>query len=344
MKGLYFTVFLLFLITNLLGQSVVQVMNAKTGKPVEGVILISDNFSTQTNIQGKAKLNLFKKDERILFKHSSYLNLTTTREKIEKQSSIILLVESPVRLDEVIVSVNRWQQAKTEIPHTIKSIQAEEVLHYNPQTTADLLGTKGGVFIKKSKMGGGSPMIRGFAANRVLIVVDGIRMNNAIYRSGNLHNVISVDAQSLENTEIIFGPGSVIYGSDALGGVMSFNTLNPKLSTSGRFETGGKLYSRYSSSNMEKTVHGSYLLGGKKWAAVISTTYTDFNDLRMGSNGRDEYLRTEYVSSEKYNGVDRIAKNENDRIQKYTAYDQFNIVGKLRFRPNEHFDFQFNVN
>ena len=56
-------------------------------------------------------------------------------------------------------------------------------------------------------MGGGSPMIRGFAANRVLIMVDGIRMNNAIYRSGNLQNVISVDAQSLQNTEVIFGPG-----------------------------------------------------------------------------------------------------------------------------------------
>jgi hemoglobin/transferrin/lactoferrin receptor protein len=56
-------------------------------------------------------------------------------------------------------------------------------------------------------------------------------MNNAIYRSGNLQNIISIDANSIENTEIIFGPGSVIYGSDALGGVMSFSTLKPKLST-----------------------------------------------------------------------------------------------------------------
>lgn len=337
-KGLYFSVLLTFLFTNLCGQSFVQVMNAKTGQAVEGVILLSDNFSTQTNSQGKAKLDGFKVGEKILFKHSSFLSLVTSREKIEKQGRIILLVESPIRLDEIVVSVNRWEQAKTEIPHTIKTIQAEEVLHYNPQTTADMLGTKGGVFIQKSQMGGGSPMIRGFSANRVLIVVDGIRMNNAIYRSGNLHNVISVDPQSLENTEIIFGPGSVIYGSDALGGVMSFNTLSPKLSTSTKFESFGKVYSRYSSANFERTIHGTYNFGGKKWAAVLSSTYTDFDNLRMGSSGPKEYLRPEYVSNNTYPGEDKIVQNSNNKIQKYTGYDQFNFLGKLRYRPNENVD------
>ena len=337
-KGLFLILFLLFQITNLLGQSTVQVMNAKTGHAVDGVILLSDHFSTQTNANGKAKLDGFAKDEKILFKHSSYLSLVTTREKIEKQGKVVLLVESPIRLDEIVVSINRWEQSKNEIPHTIKTIQPEDILHYNPQTTADLLGTKGGVFIQKSQMGGGSPMIRGFSANRVLIVVDGIRMNNAIYRSGNLHNVISVDAQSLENTEIIFGPGSVIYGSDALGGVMSFNTISPKLSTTGNIESFGKVYSRYSSANFEKTIHGTYNVGGKKWAAVLSSTYTDFDDLKMGNSGPNEYLRPEYVSNKPFTGTDQIIQNSNNRVQKYTGYDQFNILGKLRYRPNENID------
>ena len=256
---------------------------------------------------------------------------------------MISLVENPVKLDEIVVSVNRWKQDKSEIPHTVKTIQPEEVLQYSPQTAADMLGAKGGIFIQKSQMGGGSPMIRGFAANRVLIVVDGIRMNNAIYRSGNLQNVISVDAQSLENTEVIFGPGSVIYGSDALGGVMSFNTLNPRLSTTDKFESFGKVYSRYSSANFEKTIHASYNLGGEKWAAVISTTFTDFDDLKMGASGRDEYLRPEYVSNQKYEGEDVTIQNSNDRVQKYTAYNQFNIMGKVRYRPNENFDFILNA-
>ncbi len=338
MRILYFTLALLLLITNVAGQTTVKVVNAKTGYAVEGVILLSDKFSTQTNSEGKAKIDGFSRNEKILFKHSSYLSLLTTREKIEKRGNLILLVESPVKLEEIVVSVNRWVQSKTEVPHSVKTIQPKEILHYNPQTSADLLGTQGGIFIQKSQMGGGSPMIRGFAANRVLIVVDGIRMNNAIYRSGNLHNVISIDPQSLENTEIIFGPGSVLYGSDALGGVMSFNTLNPRLSTSDNFETFGKIYSRYSSANFEKTIHGNFNFGGKKWAAVFSSTYTDFNDLRMGASGPDEYLRTEYVSDKKYTGEDLIIQNENDKIQKYTGYKQFNLLGKLRYRPNENLD------
>lgn len=339
MKKIVLTLYILILfIPVVFGQSYVRVINAKTGAPIEHAMLISDNFFTQTNGDGRAKLNGFKPDDKILFKHSSYISYVSTRQKIEAQSRTVLLVESPVRLDEVVISVNRWKQSKTEIPHTIKSIQPEEIMHYNPQTTADMLGTESGVFIQKSQMGGGSPMIRGFAANRVLIMVDGIRMNNAIYRSGNLQNVISVDAQSLQNTEIIFGPGSVIYGSDALGGVMSFNTLSPKLSTNDDFEAFGKIYARYSSANFEKTGHFSYNFGGKKWASVISATYTDFDDLTMGTSGPDKYLRPEYVTNAPYSGEDQIVQNSNNREQKYTGYNQFNLLGKLRYRPNEAID------
>lgn len=338
MREIILFVLLLFFLINARGQDI-QVLDGKTGKPVEGVLLITEKNSTQTNQSGNANLDIFSNDGNILFKHSSYLQHNSTKKKIVKQGKIVLLIENPVRLEEIVISVNRWEQSTSEIPHTIKSIQAEEVLHYNPQSTADLLGSKGGVFIQKSQMGGGSPMIRGFSANRVLIVVDGIRMNNAIFRSGNLHNVISLDANSLENTEIIFGPGSVIYGSDALGGVMSFNTLKPKLSTAENTEQLGKLFSRISSANFEKTIHTTYNLGSQKWAALISSTYTSFNDLKMGANGPDEYLRPEYVSNQLYLGEDKILNNRIPEKQIYTGYSQFNILGKIRFRPNEKLDF-----
>ncbi len=329
--------FLLFFFSPF-AQSKVHVINAKNGQAIEGVLLISNQASTQTDENGDASLEKFSLNEDILFKHSSFLNYTTTREKIEKQGKIVLLIENPIKLDEVVVSANRWEESKSEIPHLIETIDPEVVVNYSPQTTADLLGTKGGIFIQKSQMGGGSPMIRGFAANRVLIVVDGIRMNNAIYRSGNLQNIISVDPNSLERAEVIFGPGSVIYGSDALGGVMSFNTLSPKLSTNQSSESFGKAYARYSSANFEKTIHGSYNFGGNKWAAVFASTYTDFDDLRMGSSGSSEYLRPEYVLDEKYSGSDQIIQNDNNKIQKYTGYDQFNAMGKIRYRPSEAWD------
>ena len=60
-----------------------------------------------------------------------------------------------------------------------------------------------GIRIQKSQGGGGSPAIRVFEANRVLIVVDGVRMNNAIYRSGHLQNSITVDPNNIDRVEII---------------------------------------------------------------------------------------------------------------------------------------------
>ncbi len=313
----------------------IQVMDARSGKPIEGVILISDIFSTQTDQNGKVNIDQFGEQEKIIFKHPSFLTYSLTKQKIIRQGGIILLTENPVRLNEIVVSVNRWEQSKSEIPQNIVSIRPEKIVQYNPQTTADLLGTGTGIFIQKSQMGGGSPMIRGFAANRVLIVVDGIRMNNAIYRSGNLQNVISIDAKSLENTEVILGPGSVIYGSDALGGVMSFTTLKPKLSTGKGVVPSGKIMTRYSSANFEKTIHATVNLSGEKWAALVSSTFTDFDDLRMGSNVRGEYKRPEYVLKNGFDGSDHIIKNPNELIQEYTGYSQFNILGKLRYRPSE---------
>lgn len=333
-KKLFFIICCLTVLAGANAQ-IIQVLNSKTSLPVEGVFLFTENFSTQTDQFGKAKLDNFSATERILFKHSSFVDFHSTKGKIEKQGRIVWLIEDPIKLDEIIISASHWEQSKTEIPNKIVSISAAETEHYNPQTTADLVNANGGVFVQKSQMGGGSPMIRGFSANRILLVVDGIRMNNAIYRSGNLQNIISLDANSIENTEIIFGPGSVIYGSDALGGVMSFSTLKPKLSTETGTDFSGKIMSRFSSANMEKTVHGTFNLGGKKWAALISSTFSGFDDLKMGLYGRDEYLRPEFVLQGGFDGTDKIVASENSRIQTYTQYDQFNFLGKVRFRPNE---------
>lgn len=327
-----------------LNAQTIQVLNTKTGQPIDGVLLYTEKFSTQTDQSGKAKIDNFSSADRILFKHSSYISFHSTKLKIEKQGKIVWLIEDPIRLDEIVVSANHWEQSKAEIPNKIVSISALETELYNPQTTADLVSASGGVFVQKSQMGGGSPMIRGFSANRILLVVDGIRMNNAIYRSGNLQNIISLDANSIENTEIIFGPGSVIYGSDALGGVMSFSTLKPKLSTESGTDLSGKIMSRFSSANFEKTVHGTFNLGGKKWAALISSTFSGFDDLKMGSHGRDEYLRPEFVLQGGFDGTDKIVASENSKIQTYTQYNQFNFLGKLRFRPNEKLEIILNGN
>src|SRR5690606_37695488 len=119
-----------------------------------------------------------------------------------------------------------------EIPNRVHPITRREIALQNPQTAADVLESGGYVFVQKSQLAGGSPILRGFATNRVMLVVDGVRMNNAIFRGGNVQNVIALDAHALESAEVLFGPGAVMYGSDAIGGVMDFHTLRPRYADS----------------------------------------------------------------------------------------------------------------
>lgn len=243
-------------------------------------------------------------------------------------------------LESITVAAGRWQQQVKDVPVKIVKIPGTQSLFYNPQTTADLLSQSGQVFIQKSQLGGGSPMIRGFATNRVLLVVDGIRMNNAIFRSGNLQNIISIDALSIQNAEIVFGPSSIMYGSDAIGGVMHFSTLEPLLSNNNKLKIKGSTLARYSSANNENTIHADMNVGGKKWAFTGAFTYSKFGDLKMGKHGGDDsYLRNEYV--ERIDNKDSIVKNGDPRIQRFSGYTQQNYLAKIRFKLSDKTDLQY---
>lgn len=243
---------------------------------------------------------------------------------------------------EVTVSASKWEQKMNEVPNKITKVSKKDILLLSPQTSADLLAQTGTVFVQKSQLGGGSPMIRGFATNRVLLVIDGVRMNNAIFRSGNLQNVISIDALSTETAEVVFGPGSLIYGSDAIGGVMDFHSLEAKLQQKGAQQllAKGSGLLRYSTANQEKTAHADVSIGGQKWAYLGSVSFSSFGDLTMGKyGGQDGYLRKEYV--ERINGKDSIVQNTNPRTQVHSGYNQWNTVQKLRFRPSDGVDLQY---
>ena len=243
-------------------------------------------------------------------------------------------------LGEIVISVNKWEQKLNEVPNKIVKVNKFDILRNNPQTAADLLSQTGAVFVQKSQLGGGSPMIRGFATNRVLLVIDGVRMNNAIYRSGNLQNILSIDALSTETAEVIFGPGSLIYGSDAIGGVMDFHTLDARFSKDKKMLVKGSVLGRYSTANRENTVHADINLGWKKWSVLSSFSFSKFDDLKMGKNGgQDSYLRPEYV--ERVNNTDNIVQNSDPRIQRFSGYDQTNFLQKIRFKPNENWDLQY---
>ncbi len=318
----------------------VFVLEKDTNTPLANVIISGDNEIIQTNIDGEASLDLFEDNETLTFKNKSYREIQITKSEIINANYKIYLV-SIVDLDEIVISASKFEQSSRDIPQKIVNITSKDIQFFNPQTSADLLENTGNVFIQKSQLGGGSPMIRGFSTNRLLITVDGVRMNNAIFRSGNLQNVISIDPFTIQNTEITLGAGSVVYGSDAIGGVMSFYTKKPQLSYKDDLYFKANALVRYASANFEKTGHVDLNFGLKKWGFLTSFSYSDYDDLRMGKHGPDDYLRPEYV--ETVNGMDTIVENDNPLVQTPTGFNQYNLMQKIRYEPKEDLSLDLGV-
>lgn len=240
-------------------------------------------------------------------------------------------------LQEVVISASKFLENKRNVAQKIDIITARTIALTNAQNTGDLLINTGKIFVQKSQQGGSSPVIRGFEASRVMLVIDGIRMNNAIYRAGHLQNIITVDQNMLQRLEVMYGPASTIYGSDGLGGIIHLQTKNPILSgVAKKLVTHGSAFARYSSANEEKTIHADVSIGGNRVAWLQAYTYSDFGDMKMGRQYPDKYpnfgRRTQYI--ETVNGVDMIRTNSDDRVQKFSGYRQWDITQKLLVRQN----------
>ncbi|MFD2563768.1 TonB-dependent receptor plug domain-containing protein [Aquimarina rubra] len=330
-------VFTLFFITDTTAQSI-TVLSRSNSQTIPSVTIYNEtkSLTVLTDFDGVADISGFSESETLYFEHISHITATFTKSQIVASRNIVYLEIDENQLSEVVISVSKWEQDKKDVTQKIVSITSDEIAFSTPQTSADLLQSSGQVFIQKSQLGGGSPIIRGFSTNRLLLTVDGVRMNNAIFRGGNVQNVISIDPFTIDRTEVILGPGSVVYGSDAIGGVMNFYTAQPKFAISGKNKLSGNAIARYASASNEKTGHIDFNIGLEKWAFLTSVSYTDFDDLKMGSHGPDDYLRNEYV--EIVDGVDTVLENDDPETQVFTGYNQVNFLQKIHFIPNERWD------
>ncbi|TRX66300.1 TonB-dependent receptor domain-containing protein [Carboxylicivirga sp. M1479] len=337
----YILVIFQLALINIYSQTV-QVRDKNTFQALELVTIFSQSqeVNTITNMKGQSEMSDFEGVESIIFRLMGYETIEISYTELQNINFKVLMEPSELSLDEVVISATKWKQGRRESPAKISILKPKEINFLNPQTAADLMEMTGDVFIQKSQMGGGSPMIRGFATNRVLITVDGVRMNNAIFRSGNIQNIIALDPFASNRAEVIFGPGSVIYGSDAIGGVMGFYTFEPILShEEDKSLIKVNALTRYSSVNNEKTGHVDFNLGYNKFALLTSISYSDYDNLKMGKHGPDDYLRHEYVIRE--NNVDKIVPNEDPLNQIPTAYSQLNLMQKVKYMPNDNWSLNY---
>ncbi len=243
---------------------------------------------------------------------------------------------NPKSLNDVVVFSSKFAEKFKRIAQTVDVIKSKPQLNFQANT-ADMLMNSGKLFVQKSQQGGGSPVIRGFEASRILLMVDGIRMNNAIYRAGHLQNIITVDNQLLDRVEIIYGPSSTLYGSDALGGVVSMTTKNPLLSTNGKTQVTGGTTLRYTSAINENRGNIQFNIGGKKWASLTSVSYGSFGDMVQGKNRNAAYpdFGKKNFMVERVGNADFAKVNPNPDKQTASAYQQVDIAQKFLFQATD---------
>ncbi len=335
------SIFLFLIQNNTFAQAIQVVDESNQGLP--GVnISIDGTPKLSTDGDGKVDLN-GQQFKTILFSYLGFNDLSLTLEELTETNFIVQLISSDELLEEIIV-VGRTNSRAEEMPFRIESISSKEIARSESQTSADALAKSGNVYVQKSQMGGGSPVIRGFEANKILLVVDGVRMNNAIYRGGHLQNAITIDPAVLNRAELIFGPGSLLYGSDALGGVIHFRTMNPIIdaeSDEGVFDF------RFASANLERRIHShlSYS-NGKNLAGLTSVSISGFSDLRTGSRRSSEYptwgQRPFYVEP-RNNGEDIVRTNSDPNLQLGTGYGQFDFLQKVIYKVKPGVNLGLNI-
>lgn len=345
MKRLITLFFLLYAAASIAQQ--VRVINKSDLQPVSNCSIYNSDktISFTTDNKGIADISKFKNKDKLSFTHISFLPVEYEKSFFTAPISDIELTVAVINLQEVVLSANKTEEKYRDLPVRIDIIPARQIQFSNSQTTADLLQQNGTVYIQQSQLGGGSAVLRGMETNRVLMVVDGVRMNNAIYRAGHIQNVITIDPNILSRVEVVHGPGSVIYGSDAMGGVMHFYTCNPVLSTNGKVFTTANAMLRYSSAANEYSQSFNLNVGGKKIAAFLGGSTKKIGDLREGSKRDSKYgdwgKRLYYA---KRIGVeDVMTANSNPLVQKGSGYSQYDLFGKILFKPTEHYALTLNM-
>ncbi len=280
----------------------------------------------------------------ILISSSFYKSVKFVKKNCLSDTCIVLLEPMLFKLPEMSIVTDRIGTVSDNVMPGLKIIDGNELNLGSTGNTADAL-EENGVFVQKSQGAGGSPILRGFEANKILLTVDGIRMNNAIYRAGHLQNAISVPKAFLQKVEVLEGGGTVVHGSDALGGVISFRTLPLSFAEDEKSELG--IDYSIKGSDSDSSLSGALILSGSKKNIAFLTgfSFDDFDNVRQGSKRKSKYSnfgeRPWYVA--RINDVDTILINSNKDIQLGSAYSQFALMQKIGINTKDGSIHQLNL-
>ncbi|MFQ5605663.1 MAG: TonB-dependent receptor domain-containing protein [bacterium] len=295
------------------------------------VIIESSNRGDVTNENGEFLITGLPAGKyNIRFQLLGYEPLRKVGVILNSQKTVqlnISLKPTIIELADILVTASRNLEEVHDIPQFVSVINSREIRERNTQQTPELLREEPGLVVQKTNQGGGSPIMRGFKANKLLFLVDGIRLNSSTYRGGNIQYLNSVDSETLERVEIVHGPISVMYGSDALGGAINLITKSPRLTLDGRHTFGGSVSASISTADETKTTHFNLRTANSKWGLIFEGSFKSFGDITRGSNGGNTLMRRLRNDSR----TNRVLNKK----QSPNGYDAYDLSSKVRVKLSD---------
>ncbi len=275
----------------------VSTSNRQTAAPFASVRVLNSNRGTLTDSSGNYSLQLLGRGPwQVEFTSVSFSPIVKNIEGNGPQIRLdVALQPALIQLnDQVVVTAQRYETQSFERPEAIAVVTNQDIARNALRSTPELLQGQPGVFVQKTNHGGGSPFVRGLTGQQTLLLVDGIRLNNATFRSGPNQYLNTLDPFLLDRIEVVRGGGSVQYGSDAMGGAI--NVLTTPLTFSQSRRLSGDVQAKLATGGMEKSGRVSVGYSGAKAAIQGGFSYRDFGDLvggagigRQTPTGYDQY-------------------------------------------------------
>lgn len=257
-----------------------------------------------------------------------------------------------LQLDQQIITASRRPLQSLDLPFSISTLSREQMMLNNSRSMPEALMGTAGVWVQKTNHGGGSAFVRGLTGNQTLLLIDGIRVNNAGFRYGPNQYLNLFDPFTIDKVEVVRGSGSVQYGSDALGGAINLLTQPLEFSPNGKFsfkvDADLKLGTAFWDGQtylQERSSRAVIKLMGSRSSTRLGLSVKDFGELVAGGE-----LGPQPPSSYLELGIDfksQVEVGENSRLtlafnrlrqDSVGRYDQVTQLGKYdlyQFDPQE---------
>ncbi len=291
----------------------------------------------ETNSFGEVSLDIFPDNVPIVFRHPFYESVVTTKKKIEKTDWLVFMPRGP-QLLAAYMSLLNTKEYSYGLPFFVKIVNWD----YKNEFLDENQGAGEKIMFKTDEKG--ITVFRSVESNKILLALDGLRLNNAISKNGKLESTIRFENANIQSVQKIFDPTFLIYGPDGLGGVIHYFTDIPVLSSTYKPLFHYETIQRYETATHSWVSNYKFSYATHNFSSLTSLTYSKNGDIMSGRNRqylpKDDSLYGLLLYQVKtVNGRDTLIKNPEPLLQKGTAYTQFYFLQKFRFKLNLNINF-----